>query len=102
MKGKYSLLIKEYCEKERIEIPIGFNRGPANHLAIIRQDSNSSKLVAKTYFSKTDIKYYIKHTLAQLEPDNKGYFSALVIDFKEGTKYKCLLSKSGEGKLEKL
>jgi hypothetical protein len=102
MKGKYSQLIQEYCEKEHVEIPVGFKRGSANHLAIIRRDSNPSKLVAKTYFNKTDIKYYIKHTLAELPADELGYFPALVIDFKENQIFKCTLSKSGEGKLEKL
>ena len=102
MKGKYSQLIKAYCEKEGIEIPIGFKRGPANHLAIIREDSNPPKLVAKTYFNKADVKYYIKHTLTELLVDELGYFPALVIDFKENQKFKCTLSTSGEGKLEKL
>jgi len=101
MKGKYSLLIEEHCESEGVEIPVGFYRGNASHLAIIRKDTTPPKLVAKTYFSKADVKYYIKNTLAQLESDD-GYFPALVIDFKEGVNFKCTLSKSGEGKLEKL
>ncbi len=101
MKGKYSLLIKEYCEREGIDIPVGFHRGTANHLAIIRLENNQPKLVAKTFFNKTDIKYYIKHILAQLPPNEQGDYPALVIDFKKNQKYKCRLSKSGEGKLEK-
>jgi len=102
MKGKYSQIIQEYCEQEGVEIPPGFKRVPANHLAIIRKDSNPSKLIAKTYFNKADIKYYIKHTLAELPTDEFGYFPALVVDFKENHKFKCTLSKSGEAKLEKL
>jgi hypothetical protein len=102
MKGKYSQLIKEYCEKEGVEVPVGFNRGSASHLAIIRKDISPPKLVAKTYFNKADIKYYIKHTLTELLADELGYFPALVIDFKGNQKFKCTLSKSGEGKLEKL
>lgn len=98
MKGKYSQLIQEYCEKEGISIPVGFYRGTANHLVIIRLDCKPPKLVAKTYFNKEDVKYYIKNTLNDLPLNEQGNLSAKVIDFKENIKFIV----TGDGKLERL
>ena len=98
MKGKYSQLIQEYCEKEGISIPVGFYRGTANHLAIIRLDYKPPKLVARTYFNKEDVKYYIKNTLNNLPLNDHGNLPAKIIDFKDNIHFIV----TGDGKLERL
>ncbi len=98
MKGKYSKLISEYCDKEGIYIPPGFKRHTASHLAIFRFDGAEPKLVAKTFFTKEDLKYYIKSTLCELEQDCEGVLPAKVIDFKENKQFSVV----GNGKLIQL
>ncbi|WP_163937604.1 hypothetical protein [Paraferrimonas sp. SM1919] len=88
MKGKYSKLIQEYCEHGGVYVPPGFKRHSASHLAVIRHDSGEQKLVAKTFFKKEDLNYYISSTLAGLEPDCDGNLPAKVIDFKENIEFK--------------
>ncbi|MDT3271875.1 hypothetical protein Q4Q54_00040 [Shewanella sp. SP2S2-4] len=83
MKGKYSKLIQEYCDKEGINVPPGFKRQSASHLAVVRYDSGEAKLVAKTFFKKEDLKYYIANTLSELVPTTEGLLPAKAIDFKE-------------------
>ncbi len=82
MKGKYSKLINEYCSKEGIYVPPGFKRHTASHFAVFRFDGEKPKLVAKTFFTKEDLEYYIKTNLCGLEKDCKGNLPARVIDFK--------------------
>jgi hypothetical protein len=88
MKGKYSKIIQEYCDNEGIYVPPGFKRHSASHLAVVRYDSDAPKLVAKTFFKKEDLKYYISSVLLVLDLDDKGNVPAKVIDFKENKKYK--------------
>jgi len=83
MKGKYSKLIQEYCDKEGVYVPPGFKRQAASHLAVIRSDSGEAKLVAKTFFKKEDLKYYIANSLNELTPSSEGLLPAKAIDFKE-------------------
>ena len=83
MKGKYSKLILEHCNKENVDIPPGFKRYPASHLAVIRLDGEQPKLVAKTFFKKEDLKYYILTNLLGLTVDSDGNLPAMVIDLKE-------------------
>ncbi len=83
MKGKYSKLIQEYCDKEGVYVPPGFKRQAASHLAVIRSDSSETKLVAKTFFKKEDLKYYITNSLNELTPSSEGLLPVKVIDFKE-------------------
>ena len=90
MKGKYSKIIQEYCERESIEIPPGFGRRSASHLAVIRYDGVGPKLVAKTFFKKEDLHYYVVSTLCQLQPADDRSIPARVIDFKENTFFKVL------------
>jgi hypothetical protein len=93
MKGKYSKLIQEYCEREGIYIPPGFKRQSASHLAVIRFDSSEPKLVAKTFFKKEDLKYYIASMLKELTESETGLIPAKVMDFKENKEFK--ISKDG-------
>jgi hypothetical protein len=83
MKGKYSKLIQEYCDKEGIYVPPGFKRQTASHLAVVRYDSGETKLVAKTFFKKEDLNYYIANSLSELTPTSEGLLPARAIDFKE-------------------
>lgn len=88
MKGKYSKLIQKYCEQGSIYIPPGFKRHSASHLAVIRHDSGEPKLVAKTFFKKEDLNYYISSTLMELVLDSEGNLPARVVDFKENIEFK--------------
>lgn len=98
MRGKYSKLIQEYCEHEGVYIPPGFKRHSASHLAVIRYDSGEPKLVAKTFFKKEDLKYYISSILVELAPDSGGNLPAKVVDFKENAEFKV----AGNGALVQL
>ena len=89
MKGKYSKLIQEYCDKEAVYVPPGFKRHTASHLALIRSDCGEPKLVAKTFFKKEDLKYYIANSLNELIPSPEGLLPAKVIDFKENKTFNC-------------
>ena len=60
MATKYTALVEEYCEANAIEIPVGFYRHNASHLVIIRYDLDQPKLVAKTFFNKSDLNYYLE------------------------------------------
>ncbi|WMS87392.1 hypothetical protein [Pleionea litopenaei] len=88
MKGKYSKIIQEYCEAEAIYVPPGFKRRPASHLAVVRTDDDHPKLVAKTFFKKEDLNYYISSILSELQPNPEGELPVRVIDFKENTHFK--------------
>jgi len=77
MKGKYSKIIEAYCEQQGVYVPPGFKRHSASHLAVIRYDSSESRLVAKTFFKKEDLKYYISSTLTELPSDRDGNLPAL-------------------------
>lgn len=88
MKGKYSKIIQEYCEEEGIYVPPGFKRHPASHLAVVRTDGEQSKLVAKTFFKKEDLNYYISSILSELLPNPEGELPARVIDFKANKHFK--------------
>ena len=83
MKGKYSKLIQEYCDKEGIYVPPGFKRQTASHLVVVRYDSGEVRLVAKTFFKKEDLNYYIANSLSELTPTSEGLLPARAIDFKE-------------------
>lgn len=63
MKGKYSKLITEYCEQNKIVIPVGFTRRIASPIVIVRYDLSPPRLVARIYFNKEDANYYIKNIL---------------------------------------
>ena len=93
MKGKYSKHILEYCEKEDVLVPPGFLRHSASHLAVIRLDGEKPKLVAKTFFKREDLMYYISSNLVGLVQDSDGNLPATIIDFKENKNYK--VSESG-------
>ena len=84
MAGKYSELIESYCRESAIEIPAGFYRHSASHIAVIRLDLENPKLVAKTFFKKADLNYYLKNlVLESTEIDQ----IAKVIDFKNSKEY---------------
>ena len=93
MKGKYTKIIYEFCQKEGIDIPIGFGRKSASHLAVVRYDSEKPKLVAKTFFKKEDLHYYISTYLMGITPLEDGLAPAKVFDFKENLSYQ--ISRGG-------
>lgn len=92
MKGKYSKLIQEYCDKEGIYVPPGFKRRSASHLAVVRYDAGEVKLVAKTFFTKEDLNYYITNSLCELAPTSEGLLPAKAIDFKENKNFNINLN----------
>lgn len=88
MKGKYSKIIQEYCEREGIYIPPGFKRHSASHLAVVRSDGDQPKLVAKTFFTKEDLNYYLSSTTPEMEANPDGELPIKVIDFKINKNFK--------------
>lgn len=87
MAGKYSKIIQDYCREEGINVPVGFKRHTASHLALIRFDGEEPKLVAKTFFKKEGLNHYISSTLLVLPLDSNGNLPAKVIDFKNHKSY---------------
>ena len=86
MAEKFSKQIEEYCKKEGIHIPPGFYRHSASRFAAIDLDANPNKLIAKTWFNKEDVVYYIENMAAEK--------SLKILDFKE--KNELILSEGGK------
>lgn len=84
MASKYTELIEAYCKVNSVEIPAGFYRHAASHIAVIRNDSEKPKLVAKTFFNKSDLNYYLGNLEIQDQNLNE---IARVIDFKNEKQY---------------
>lgn len=61
MPERYTDRIKSYCEAEGIEIPSGFFRHPASRYVAIEIGGQPPRLVAKTWFKKEDLVYYLDH-----------------------------------------
>jgi hypothetical protein len=91
MAGKYSELIENYCMESTIEIPAGFYRHSASHIAVIRLDLEKPKLVAKTFFKKADLNYYLKNLVVE---NTEADQIARVVDFKTNKEY--LVGKDGK------
>jgi len=81
MAGKYSEVI---CKQSNIEIPAGFYRHFASHIAVIRLDLEKPKLVAKTFFKTTDLNYYLKSLVVE---NTEIQTIAKVLDFKSNKEY---------------
>lgn len=75
MAEKYTDRVKEYCASSGIAIPAGFNRQPAGRYAIIDLEATPPKLVARTWFNREDVVYYLQH----LSAGNR----VKILDFKE-------------------
>lgn len=83
MPKKYERLIGEYCARQGIEVPPGFARLTPSRYAIIRTQPSPPKLVAKTWFKRADVIYYIEHFLAP-ELGEALPHSIRILDFQEG------------------
>ena len=86
MAEKFTKQIEEFCTKEGIKIPPGFYRHSASRYAAIDLDANPNKLIAKTWFNKEDVIYYIKNIASEK--------NLRVLDFKE--KYELIVNESGK------
>ena len=86
MAEKFTKQIEKFCEKEGINIPSGFYRHSASRYAAIDLDANPNKLIAKTWFNKEDVIYYLKNMAAEK--------SLRILDFKE--RHELALSESGK------
>lgn len=56
---RYKARVEEYCEKEGIEIPVGFYRHDIGRYAAINLESDPPKLVATTWTNETDTIQYL-------------------------------------------
>jgi len=88
MNQKYKQLIEMYCKARGISIPSGFYRHSPSHFIVVRSDSAIPKLVAKTFFKKEDLNYYIKNNLLELSEDEDGFLPAKVVNFKDQLEYR--------------
>lgn len=75
MAEKYTDRIKEYCEANGIEIPVGFYRHSASRYVAIDIEPTPPKLVAKTWFNQEDVVYFLKNFAAGKK--------MRILDFKE-------------------
>lgn len=79
---KYKKLISDYCTANGIIVPPGFGRNTPGHLAVIRTDRTSDKLVATTWSKITDVLYYVENQLI-LEL-GEAVTAIRVVNFKTG------------------
>ena len=75
--------IEIYCAEHGVSIPGGFGRNAPSRYAVIRIDSGTPKLVAKTWFKHEDVAYYVENTLIT-ELGSDFHRSVDILDFKEG------------------
>ena len=75
--------IEAYCAEHGITIPGGFGRNTPSRYAVIRRDSGTAKLVAKTWFTHEDVAYYVQNTLIP-ELGSDFHSSIDILDFKDG------------------
>ena len=85
MAEKFTKQIEEFCTKEGINIPSGFYRHSASRYAAIDLDATPNKLIAKTWFNKEDVIYYVQNM-----PSDK---KLKILDFKE--KHELVLNEDG-------
>jgi hypothetical protein len=89
----YRKWIESYCAANGIAVPVGFGRNSPSRHAVVRRDSGTPKLVAKTWITRTDLAYYVEKTLMP-ELGADYHLAVDILDFKEG----CKLSYSGSGR----
>ncbi len=75
--------IETYCAEHGVTITGGFGRNTPSRYAVIRRDSDTPKLVAKTWFTPEDVAYYVENTsIPELGSDFQH--SVDILDFKDG------------------
>ncbi len=79
--GKYTKLIEDYCKKQGFVVPSGFNRRAASPLAVVMTDVTPPKLVARTWFNKEDVVYFLEN-IVMAESDVGAEPPVRVFDFK--------------------
>ncbi len=62
MVQKYTKIIEQFCQAKSVQIPSGFYRRAASQFAVINFKTSPPKLVAKTWFKKEDLAYYLTHS----------------------------------------
>lgn len=60
MPATYSKRIREFCERNGIDIPPGFGRNPASRYAAIDTGKVPPRLIATTWFKQADLLYYVQ------------------------------------------
>ncbi|PZR72096.1 MAG: hypothetical protein DI537_47760 [Stutzerimonas stutzeri] len=59
MKQRYRHHIERFCQARGVEIPTSFYRVPTSRYAAIDESKVPSSLVAKTWFNKESLSYYL-------------------------------------------
>jgi hypothetical protein len=75
--------IEAYCAEHGVSIPGGFGRNTPSRYAVIRRDTGTPKLVAKTWLKHEDVAYYVENTLIP-ELGTDFHHSVDILDFKDG------------------
>lgn len=75
--------IETYCAEHGVTIPGGFGRNTPSRYAIIRRDTDTPKLVAKTWLKHEDVAYYVQNNLIP-ELGSDFHLSVDILDFKDG------------------
>ena len=86
MAEKFTKQIEKFCNQEGVIIPPGFYRHTANRYAAIDFGTEPKKLIAKTWFNKEDVVYYINNMVSGK--------NLRILDFKE--KQDLVLSEGGK------
>ena len=79
--------IEAYCNANGVVIPPAFARLSPSRYAVIRGESGTPKLVAKTWFNQEDVCYYVQNMLIP-ELGTDFHQSTEILDFKEGRRMK--------------
>ncbi|MEM9480005.1 MAG: hypothetical protein AAGA58_10165 [Verrucomicrobiota bacterium] len=74
--------IRAYCDRNGIFVPVGFDRHSASRYAIIRNDVEPPKLIAKTWSNQEDVVYFIENMLRK-EVDGGINEAIDILDFKD-------------------
>jgi hypothetical protein len=88
MAEKYTDRIKLYCEKNGIEMPVGFFRRAASRYVAIDIGDQPARLVATTWFKQEDVIYYVTRLAAGR--------TLKLLDFKERTELRLSGGKTLE------
>lgn len=97
MPSKYERLIRDYCMRHGVDVPIGFGRHAPGHYAIVRTHPDPPKLVALTWSKVADVVYYVDHFLRPELGEGLGR-AIRIFDFKAGEE----LAYAGGGRLDRI
>lgn len=89
MARKFEHLIRDYCARNGVEIPLGFGRNSPSRFAIVRLDVRPPKLVAVTWFKVADVLHHVRQAILQTVTEDELSKTIRILDFQEGVERAC-------------